>query len=473
MLRKLFLLPFAAYMASTSHAQPALELIEVASGLPDIVDIAHAGDERIFCVLQSGTIRIVQNDVVSPTPFLNITSQVVSGGERGLLGLAFDPNYADNGYFYVHYTAPGGSGITTIARYSVSDSDPNVADPTSQQIIYTYQQPANNHNGGDLDFGPDGHLYISLGDGGGAGDTQNNAQTLSNPLGALLRIDVSGGGVGYEVPEENPFFTAGGNVLPEIFAFGLRNPWRIGFDALTGDLWLGDVGQNEWEEIDFWPYGEDYNSGPNFGWRCREGLVPFNMSGCDATLESYVDPLVVHPTTGSWCSIVGGRVYRGSLYPSLYGHYIYTDYCAGLFYSLFPDGAGGWENELLLSDEFGFTVIAEGHDLELYAGNKSDGKLFRLVDPLTVSQPEEKEGPVFTMYPVPAREHLVVEGQLEGVSRIHLVDAAGRIVAEQPLNDAYGRIVLDTKSASGGVYVLTMMSDDGTIIARRLVSIAH
>ncbi|MFN3876710.1 MAG: PQQ-dependent sugar dehydrogenase, partial [Flavobacteriales bacterium] len=203
-----------------------------------------------------GRIRIVQPDgTILPTDFLNISAQVNSGGnEQGLLGLCFDPGYAANGRFYVHYISGGGSGTSRVSRFTVSASDPNVADPASEEVLYTAAQPYTNHNGGDIDFGPDGYLYIFFGDGGSAGDPQNLAQNLNSKMGKIMRIDVSGE-AGYTVPPDNPF-VGQANALPEIWALGLRNPWRAGFDRTTGDLYLGDVGQNAVEELDFWPAGD-------------------------------------------------------------------------------------------------------------------------------------------------------------------------------------------------------------------------
>jgi glucose/arabinose dehydrogenase len=467
MMKKLLLPILPVILAATLNAQVSVQLVPVATGLSDVVGLAHANDERLFCVLRPGTIRIIQNEAVVATPFLSITSLVQSSGtEQGLLGLAFDPAYSENGYFYVHYTATG--NVSTIARYQVSESDPNVADPASAQVIYTYQQPQGNHNGGDVQFGPDGYLYFSLGEGGGGGDSQNNAQNLNNPLGAILRINVHPEEGVYSIPESNPFATAGGGVRPEIWAYGLRNPWRMGFDALTGDFWTGDVGQNAWEEIDFWPAGEEFNSGPNFGWRCYEGLVPFSPGGCGAA-EEYVFPVAVHPN-GPWLSIIGGRVYRGTQFPSLYGRYIYTDYSVGQIWSLLPDGEGGWENEMILASQgAGIVVISENHELELFLGNRNNGTVYKLVDP-TVEVREERQ-PMLNIYPVPAREQLIVEGELQGVREMMLFDAAGRQVAARSIATDVVRATLQVEHLNAGAYVLVLNDASGRQVARRLVSV--
>lgn len=377
-----------ACLPAAAQSPLALELETFATGLAGIVDVAHAGDDRIFAVLQPGTIRIVQPDgTVLPTPFLNIQARVLdSGNEQGLLGLAFDPNYAVNGRFYVNYTAGTGAGTTRISRFTVT-SDPNVADPDSEEILYSWPQPFSNHNGGDLEFGPDGMLYVAFGDGGSANDPQNNAQDLTDPLGDIIRIDVSGE-QGYTVPEDNPF-VGNSAALPEIWAWGLRNPWRIGFDAQNGDLWIGDVGQNAWEEVDYWPAGD--NSGPNYGWRCREANVPtpnVSQTGCLAASEYVAPAVAINHNAQGWCSVIGGRVYRGAEYYRMAGLYFYTDYCGGQYYSLRRNDAGAWvPQQVLASGQFGFTCIGENAALELFAGNENNGILYRLKDVCESEQP--------------------------------------------------------------------------------------
>lgn len=346
-----------------------------------MVDLAHAGDERLFAVLQPGTIRIINSDgTVVPTPFLDIESRVNGGGEQGLLGLAFDPNYAQNGFFYVNYIFGSGNGNTRISRFQVS-SDPNIALDTTEQVIYTWPQPYSNHNGGDLDFGADGYLYVGFGDGGSAGDPEGRAQDLSEPMGDIIRIDVSDPDTTYTIPATNPFanVTASSDTLPEIWASGLRNPYRFGFDALTGDIWIGDVGQNAYEEVDFWPAGD--NTHPNFGWRCYEGLHPYNTGGC-LPIDNYVAPVSEHAQGAfGWYSVIGGRVYRGQEFPRLEGRYIYTDYAGGDFFSLLPDGVGGWDREEIRnSNTTGYTCIAENNVGELFVCNLSSGIVYHIVD---------------------------------------------------------------------------------------------
>ena len=380
-MKKLLLLAFLPAHFAFSQTPVSINLQPFASGLPLVLDLAHAGDDRLFAVLQPGTIRIINVDgTVVPTPFLDITSRVNSGGEQGLLGLTFDPNYAQNGFFYVNYIFGSGNGNTRISRFQVS-TDPNIALETTEQVIYTWQQPYSNHNGGDLDFGPDGYLYVGFGDGGSGGDPEGRAQDVSNPLGDMIRIDVSDPDTTYTIPPTNPFANvlADSDTLPEIWASGLRNPFRWGFDALTGDLWIGDVGQNAYEEVDFWPAGN--NSRPNFGWRCYEGLHQYNTTDC-LPLANYVAPVSEHAqSTFGWYSVIGGRVYRGQEFPRLEGRYIYTDFAGGDFFSLLPDGAGGWtREEIRNSTTQGYSCIAENSVGELFVCNLNNGNVYQIVD---------------------------------------------------------------------------------------------
>lgn len=367
-----------------------IQLQPFATGLNGPVDMAHCGDDRLFVVERAGLVRIVDPEgVVSARPFLDIRNIVNdAGGEQGLLGLAFDPDYAANGEFYVYFTAGTGNGTDRVSRFHVS-SDPDSADVDSEEIIYSVVDPASNHNGGDLAFGPDGYLYVGFGDGGNHDDEWNNGQDLTaSALGDMIRIDVHGEAP-YAIPPTNPWVNANNDTLPEIWASGLRNPWRWGFDALTGDLWIGDVGQDNWEEVDFWPAGD--NSGPNFGWRCREGLVETptaDTEGCpDAS--AFVGPVSVHGHTSGWCSVIGGRVYRGSEFPHLFGHYLYTDYCPTPFYSLFPDNAGGFTRTQATTGSVtaGTSCIAENSALELFVANVTNGTIKRIVDACPMDAP--------------------------------------------------------------------------------------
>jgi glucose/arabinose dehydrogenase len=334
----------------------------IAEGLNQPVGLVDAGDDsgRLFIIEQPGAIRIHQYDELLNTPFLEIRQRVNDGSsEQGLLGLAFHPDYHQNGYFFVNYTAGGGD--TVIARYRVS-ADPNLADPASEEIILTLKQPFGNHNGGHVAFGPDGYLFIGTGDGGSANDPQGNAQNLDTLLGKMLRINVDD--LPYSIPSDNPFGD-------EIWAYGLRNPWRYSFDSLTGDLYLGDVGQGTWEEIDFLPAST--MGGANFGWDLREGSHPFEGTVSEGLI--LVDPVAEYDH-GSGCSVTGGEVYRGSM-PEWQGVYIYGDYCSGLVWGLLQHSDGSWSNALLF--ETNTTISSFGIDQagEVYLVDHG-GQIFKL-----------------------------------------------------------------------------------------------
>lgn len=334
----------------------------VIGGLTLPVDIQKAGDGsgRLFIVERPGTIRIFQNGQLLPTPFLDITDRVFSAAsEQGLLGLAFHPRYEENGLFFVNYIDANEN--TVIARFRVS-SDPNLADPFSEAQVLYVRQPYWNHNGGVLAFGPDGYLYLGLGDGGSGGDPQGNGQSLNTLLGKVLRIDVDHGDP-YTIPPDNPFGS-------EIWAYGLRNPWRFSFDARTGDLYIGDVGQDEWEEIDIAPAGV---GGLNFGWNYREGGHPYK--GEPPAGVQLVEPIAEY-SHGEGCSVTGGVVYRGTALPAWQGIYLYGDYCSGLVWGLLPGGLGG--NAQILFDTF-FNISTFGQDEagEIYLANYG-GEVYRL-----------------------------------------------------------------------------------------------
>ena len=373
---------FCACVVSLTLCAQTVELETVLTGLADPVDIAHCGDGRIFIVERAGVIKVLQpNGHLLPTPFLDISGPVHSGGgEQGLLGLAFHPQYTTNGFFYVFYCSGSGNGAVRVSRFSVS-ANSNVANAASEVVLWELAQPYTNHKGGDIAFGPDGHLYFAPGDGGDGNDPGNRAQNMSLGHGKVHRINVNGA-LPYTIPANNPFANANNtDTLRTIFASGLRNPFRFGFDVGTGDLWIGDVGQGAKEEVDRIAAGVP--SGPNFGWRCREGIVAtpgVNQTGCGAA-GTYVEPVIDHDHGGGYCSVIGGRVYRGTRYPNLVGRYLYTDYCYGVIHSLRPNGSGGWISELLTATgTFGIACIAEDAANELYVVNTESGVLSRIID---------------------------------------------------------------------------------------------
>jgi glucose/arabinose dehydrogenase len=362
-------LAFLLLLAVTCVAQD-VELQPVASGLDQPVALTHAGDTRLFITEQTGTIRIYDALGLRATPFLDIRSLVLSGGERGLLSVAFHPQYRDNGFFFVYYT--NRSGDNSIARYKVS-SDVDRADPASATILLTIPHPNfANHNGGQLQFGPDGFLYIGTGDGGSGGDPNNNAQNLNQLLGKLLRIDVDHG-TPYAIPPSNPFVSRAG-ARGEIWAYGLRNPWRFTFDRENHDLWIGDVGQNVYEEIDLQP--STSIGGENYGWRRMEGFHCFNPSA-NCTDPSFTLPVLEYSHASGACSVTGGYRYRGTQIPSLKGAYLYGDYCSGTIWAARQSGAA-WNPNVLFSTTFDISSFGEDISGELYVMDVAKGIVYKI-----------------------------------------------------------------------------------------------
>ncbi|PFG73644.1 PQQ-dependent sugar dehydrogenase [Tepidiforma thermophila] len=357
---------------------PGIVVERVAGGLqrPTFVTGAGDGSGRLFVLEKRGTIRIVRDGAVLPEPFLDIRSRVTSSGnEQGLLGLAFHPRFAENGRFFVYYTAADG-GANTLAEFRVSSTDPDRADPASARVLLAIPDRYSNHNGGMLAFGPDGYLYIALGDGGGAGDPLRAGQDLANPLGAILRIDVDAppaSGLAYAIPPDNPFLGREG-ARPEIWAYGLRNPWRFSFDRQTGDLWIADVGQNAREEVNFQPAGSP--GGQNYGWSIMEGTNCYRpASGCDRTGLTLP---VFEYTHSDGCSITGGYVYRGAAFPALRGAYLAADYCTGAAWAIRRQGET-FRADRLPDFPTGISSFGEDDAGELYIVRDQPGTLERLV----------------------------------------------------------------------------------------------
>ncbi len=356
--------PAAPPLAGELPDPGVFEWAQYVGGLSYPIDIKNAGDDRLFVVEQAGLIRIVTGGELLPEPFLDIRDRVnADGSERGLLGLAFHPDYHSNGFFYVNYTGVGGT--THIARFSVGD-DPNQANPSSEMDLLQVAQPYRNHNGGGLAFGPDGYLYIGLGDGGSAGDPQGNAQRVDTLLGKLLRLDVDSAQP-YAIPSDNPFANEAGR--PEIWAYGLRNPWRFAFDFPTGQLFIGDVGQGEWEEID-WQY-PGAPAPANYGWNLREGAHDYR--GGEA--PDLVDPIAEY-THADGCAVTGGGVVRDPGLPEWQGVYLYGDYCSGKIWGLLQ-GGGGWHSGQLFDTPFSITSFGVDRAGAVYLADYA-GALYRL-----------------------------------------------------------------------------------------------
>ncbi len=351
-------------------AWPRITITPLVQGLDKPTHITHAGDgsSRIFVAEQPGRVMIVRDGRLLPRAFLDIRDRVGCCGERGLLSIAFPPAYASKNYFYVNYTDR--SGDTVVARYRVA-GHPDVADPASEEVLLLIGQPYTNHNGGQLAFGPDGFLYIGMGDGGSGGDPQNNGQKSGTLLGKLLRIDVESGASPYRVPPDNPFVNKKG-FRPEIWATGLRNPWRFAFDRLTGDLFIADVGQNRYEEINLQPAGS--RGGENYGWRIMEGSHCFRSRTCSK--QGLVQPLAEYDHSRG-CSVTGGAVYRGKERASLRGIYFYGDYCSGRIWGLRRSG-DGWESKELLETGYSISTFGEDEDGALYVADHGKGAIGRL-----------------------------------------------------------------------------------------------
>ncbi len=348
------------------------QLVEIASGISNTILAVGAGDGsgRLFIVSQDGKIFIYQNGAVLPTPFLDVSALVTrDASERGLLGLAFHPKYAQNGLFFIDYTDVNGD--TAVARYKVSASDPNVADPSSAQIILSVPQPYANHNGGNVIFGPDDYLYIGLGDGGSEGDPLGNGQNPQTMLSKILRIDVDNG-TPYGIPADNPYVN-NPSLVKEAWAWGLRNPWRFNFDRATGDLYIGDVGQNQWEEIDFQP--ADSKGGENYGWNIMEATHKYSGAPAPADL---VAPIFEYPHSQG-CAVTGGYVYRGSALPDLQGVYFFSDYCFGTIWASYRDDSGKWNTNVFLDTHLTVTSFGQDDDGELYVTTGGGGTVLKLV----------------------------------------------------------------------------------------------
>lgn len=394
--------------SGTVPTLPEITLTPFLSGFDQPIALTHAGDgsARIFVVERAGVVRVWQDGQVRVAPFLNISDKVISTcGECGLLGLAFAPDYVTSGEFYVYYTAnanvappselgqPESGNDTVVARYHVS-SDPNIADAESEEIILALNQPFRNHNGGQINFGPDGFLYIGLGDGGSGGDPLNYAQRLNQLLGKMLRLDVSGVPT-YTIPADNPFVDAatvadpdGAPVTPrpEIWSYGWRNPWRWSFDRETGDMLIADVGQGSWEEVNFAPAASA--GGENYGWRIMEGSHCFApATGCDPS--GLVLPIFEYENTGG-AAIIGGYVYRGLQTP-LVGTYLVGDFSSGIIWGLMQDGAT-WLNEELLNTDYNISAFGEDEYGELYVVDYA-GDIYRVVVP-SFAYPFELQAPL-------------------------------------------------------------------------------
>jgi glucose/arabinose dehydrogenase len=461
-----FLLLFVC--VSFAKAQE-FKLMKFSSGYSNMVGLENCGDNRLFVVEQEGKIFICSaTGTKDPTPFLDITDRVTFAGEQGLLGLAFDPAYASNGYFFVNYVNKAGN--TQISRFRVS-TDPNIANPNSEKFILSITQPFNNHKGGCTRFGPDGYLYIGMGDGGSGGDPNNNAQNTMSLLGKMLRIDVHSGAAPYNIPPDNPFVGLP-NFRPEIWDLGLRNPWRWSFDALTGQLFIADVGQELWEEVDVEAKGA---GGKNYGWRCYEGRHPYNLTGCQPR-DNYTFPKYEYPhvdSIGGDCSVIGGFVYRGTRYPDLFGKYVFTDYCSGLFRLLYKENGDGRVRTVFDGDNSVYTSFGEDADHELYVCNEINGTIYHIAYGTAQSNfaADKDAGNNFTFVPNPARNNITITYNSNKAEQV-AVKISG-VLGQQVYSVSKTTIKgINTWSINlnipSGNYYLSIISASGSVITQNL-----
>ncbi|MFD2543813.1 PQQ-dependent sugar dehydrogenase [Lacinutrix gracilariae] len=437
------------------------------NGLTSPVNIKHAGDNRLFVAEKSGIIKIINpNGSIVSTPFLDIHTLVTdSGSEQGLLAMAFHPDYLNNGYVYVNYI--NHNGDTVISRFTRNTT--NTADANSELEILTISQPFSNHNGGDMHFGSDGYLYISTGDGGSGGDPGNRAQNLTTLLGKLLRIDVNNTNntFNYAIPADNPFYGASDGIKQEIWAYGLRNPWKWSFDRDTDDIWIADVGQNLIEEINMVTGG---SLAVNYGWRCYEGNATYNTSNCPSS-SSLTFPVAQysHSNDGAFkCSIIGGYRYRGTAQPTLQGLYFFADYCSDEIGYVQTS-----ENSFNLTfidafDNNGFSAFGEDINGELYIAGLNSGSIYKIID----ADLSTEEQSVFKLkiYPNPTKDSLNFDfrSATQPIKEINVFNLQGKLVRTifKPNNSI---TTIDTKKLQSGLYLIEVIAENGSIKTSKFI----
>ena len=453
---KKLLFSLSIFSSLIFYAQ-SFNLEEFATGLSSPVEITNANDSRLFVVQQNGIIKIIQpNGTINSADFLNISSKIIFSGERGLLGLAFHPQYSTNGYFFVYYNNTAGNIV--VARYNVSTTNANVADPNSEKIILNIPKPFDNHNGGSIHFAPDGNLWIVTGDGGSGGDPNNNAQNKNSLLGKMLRIDINSTGP-YNIPTGNPFAGAGVDGADEVWSYGLRNAWKFSFDLTTGNAMIADVGQGQIEEINRMPITQ---TGINYGWRCYEGNNTYNTTGCAAS-TTMTFPVAVYDHSGGKCSITGGYVYRGTQYPNLQGKYFFADYCSTQIGVMESNSAITWSTAYSGNN---FSTFGEDNQKNLYVAAVNNGKIYKI----TTSNLGVQDNNLFNeirIYPNPAHERIFVEGLKDNQSIAEIMTTDGRKVLDSTKFDSENSI--DITGISPGVYYINIKSGDLKSYTQKLI----
>jgi len=447
---------FLALLCINYSNSQTIDLTTFATGFTSPLEITNAGDSRLFVVEKGGSIKILNsNGTTNATPFLNISGLVSTDSERGLLGLAFHPNYASNGQFFINYTNIAGN--TVIAKYTVDSGTPDVANAASSSILLTIPQPYSNHNGGTLKFGPDGYLYIGMGDGGSGGDPQNRAQNINELLGKMLRIDVNSGSP-YAIPSGNPYIGIDG--ADEIWAIGLRNPWKFSFDKVQNNLWIADVGQNNIEEINV---ASTSLAELNYGWRCYEGNTAYNTAGCASSSTMKFPIATINHSSGA-CSVTGGYVYNGTAYPNFKDLYFFSDYCSPRIGIMNATGAIAYTEPFTGNN---FSTFGEDHNGELYITAINNGTIYKIVEnPLSI---ETNSISQFIVYPNPATSEIIIQKSTDLYpSEITLFDLSGKQLLQQKMeNKPINKI--KTNNLSHGYYLLTIKNDQGQLSTQRLI----
>jgi len=425
------------------------------SGISNPVEIiaSPTNDNRLFVVQQSGTIKIVNaNGTIAPDNFLNISSLITFGGERGLLGLAFHPQFATNRYFFVYYNNL--QGFVRVSRFTANSANPNTADISSEKILLTIPKPFSNHNGGSIHFGADGYLWISTGDGGSGGDPNNNSQNKNSLLGKILRIDVNSDNA-YKIPADNPFVGTDG--ADEIWAYGLRNGWKFSFDKTTNNVWIADVGQEILEEINRVP---TTSAGVNYGRRCYEGNNPYNTANC-ASAATMTFPVAQYDHSANKCSITGGYVYRGNLYPDLIGKYIFGDFCSGQIGILDNNNTITWTSAFTGNN---FTTFGEDNQKQLYVA-ATNGSIYKIRSNNLGISDIAKNRIVIT--PIPAKDVIYLQNITEKNIYAEILDQSGRLILEAKVTENDKSI--DVSVLSPGEYILVLKKDDVRFVSQKMI----